>query len=785
MPRLPLRYRFRLRPRFRSRSRSRFGRGGFLRPKVLGYGLLGLMAIFAVYVGYLDWTIRAQFEGKRWALPARVYASPTELYPGKRLTTAQFSEELVELGYRYGNIDAPGNFQRARDSFEVMARPFVFWDGPQAGTKFRISFDDDRVSALEDLATGQDLPLLRLDPLLIGGIYPTHNEDRVLVKLNDAPPVLLKALIAIEDRKFYTHHGVDPRGLLRALFVNLRAANTVQGGSTLTQQLVKNFYLTAERSLRRKLTEMIMAVLLDAHYAKDEILEAYLNEIYLGQDGSRAIHGFGLAAQYYFDRPLKELTTSQAALLVGLVKGPAFYGPRRHPERALTRRNLVLGELAAQGVITKAEHLKAKAMPLQVAKKAPVGTSPYPAFLTLVHRQLRRDYSENDLRSEGLNIYTTLSPAAQRAAESALATRLPALEKHWRLPTGKLEGAVIVTSADSGEVHAIVGGRDARFEGFNRALDAERQVGSLIKPVLYLTALTRPDQYTLATLLDDSPLVFNEPGMVEWAPQNYDKTFHGPVDLRTALAQSYNVAAARLGIAVGVKHVIASAQRLGVERQLPPYASTVLGSINLTPFEVAQMYQTLASGGFRAPLRAIREVTTAQGEPLSRYGLAVEQTADPSAVFLLTTALQHAVRGGTGASLSTYIPDDVGIAGKTGTTNDLRDSWFAGYSGDKLAIVWIGRDDNQPSGLTGASGALTVFGETMRRLHPEPLTPAPPENIEFALVDIKSGLLAERTCADAVELPFIRGSAPTATAPCAGGAGVESVKGWFKGWFGR
>jgi penicillin-binding protein 1B len=740
--------------------------------------LVGLGILLGLYTLYLDFTVRSHFEGKRWALPARVYASPLEIYPGQRLSAVDLGEELAVLGYRTAALGEPGTFQRTRDAFELITRPFTFWDGPQSAIRVRVTFDGDRIATLED-PEGSSIPLARLDPLLIGGIYPAHNEDRVLVKLDEVPPLLVKALLAVEDRKFYEHHGVDPRGIARALLANVRAGDAVQGGSTLTQQLVKNFYLSAERTLSRKLNEALMALLLDAHYGKDEILEAYVNEIYLGQDGSRAIHGFGLAAQHYFDRPLPHLSLPQAALLVGLVKGPSYYDPRRHPKRAIERRNVVLAELAERGVITTAEHLRAKASPLEVPAKAPIGTSPYPAFLGLVHRQLRRDYSESDLRSEGLLIFTTLDPRAQRAAEKALANRLTALERQRRLPAGSLEGAVVVTSTEHGEVLGLVGGRNARFEGFNRALDAERQVGSVIKPAVYLAALSHPEKYTLVTLLDDSPLTWKEPGTDEWIPQNYDRQFHGEVELRTALAESYNVSAARLGLSLGVPVVVDQARRLGVERPLPPYGSTLLGSVTLTPFEVTQMYQTIASGGFRTPLRAIREVMTPQGEPLQRYGIAVEQAADPGPVYLLTTALQHAVRAGTGVGLSRYLPAELDVAGKTGTTNDLRDSWFAGFTGNRLAVVWVGRDDNQPAGLTGASGALTVWGEMMSGLKPEPLLLAAPENVEMIAIDPETRLRADSGCGG-VELPFIRGSAPAETSPCAAGTAAKTVKGWFR-----
>jgi penicillin-binding protein 1B len=621
--------------------------------------------------------------------------------------------------------------------------------------------------------------LARLDPLRIGSIYPAHNEDRMLVKLDEVPPMLINSLVAVEDHKFYTHRGVDPRGMARA-FKSTVSGGPVQGGSTLTQQLVKNSFLTPERTLRRKFTEILMAVLLEMHYDKDEILEAYINEIYLGQDGDRAIHGFGLASQFYFGRPLAHLDVPQVALLVGMVKGPSFYDPRRQAARALERRNLVLSELVRQEYITQEQYVAAKATPLGVASKAPGGSTPYPAFLDLVHRQLRRDYREEDLRSEGLNIFTTLDPQAQASAEGALALRLPPLEKSRGLPANTLEGAVIVTHAQSGEVQAMVGGRDPRFAGFNRALDARRPIGSLIKPVIFLTALEQPESYTLVSPLDDSRLVWKERGTSDWTPNNYDKQFHGEVPLHQALALSYNVATARLGLTLGIPKVMDTVHRLGVTQELNEYAASLLGANELSPLDVTQMYQTIASGGFQTPLRAIREILTAQGQPLQRYPLSVEQTVQPGPVYLLTTAMQAVVREGTAQGLKQYLPPELNLAGKTGTTDDLKDSWFAGFSGDRVAVVWVGTDDNRPTRLTGSSGAMAVWGDMMAKLDPEPLTMPPPETIEMVWIDSVSGRRADSACHGALEWPFIRGSAPTDTAPCVSRSPVKAVKGWFK-----
>ncbi len=745
------------------------------RLRLIGLVLLLLLAGFTLY---LDIRVRAAFEGRRFALPARLYARPLELFPGQKLMPDALIQELTRLGYKESLADnEPGRFARQGNSFEIVARPFVVWDGAQPARKLRLDFRADSLHAVHDVQNDQPLTLARLDPLYIGGIYPAHNEDRLLVRLDEVPEQLVQALIAIEDRKFYKHHGIHPRGMARAA-VALVSGRGVQGGSTLTQQLVKNFFLSPERTLRRKATEILMALLLELHYDKRDILETYLNEIYLGQDGNRAIHGVGLASQFYFGKPLHELTLPESALLVGMVKGPGYYDPRRHAERARERRDLVLSEMAKLEMLTPAQLADARGGALDVIEKPSMGTTAYPAFLDLVRRQLRRDYREDDLRSEGLHIFTTLDPVVQTSAEQALTKRLAQIERTRKGVTG-LEGAVVVTNVQNGEVQAVVGGRDARFEGFNRALDAQRPIGSLLKPVIYLTALMHPKRYTLATLLDDSPLVWKERGIPDWQPQNYDMTFHGQVPLRLALVHSYNVASARLGLELGLNEVLDNARRLGVERELPPYAASLLGAVELAPLEVTQMYQTLASGGFRSPLRAIREVLTGSGQPVQRYALAIEQAFEAAPVYLLTSVLQDVVSEGTAAGLKEFLPPSLKLAGKTGTTDELRDSWFAGFSGDRLAVVWVGYDDNRPAGLTGAAGALPVWGELMRKLDPEPLAPPLPEDVERVWIDPASGLRADRDCAGAMELPFVRGSAPDQSAACAHSPGTK-IKNWFR-----
>lgn len=742
--------------------------------------LLLLFLILSGYLVYLDGVVRDQFEGKRFALPARVYARPLELFVGKKLSPADLEAELKQLRYtRKGELTKSAQFTRNGVEVNIYVRSFSFWDGAQPEQKIRVLFENRYITGLTDLASRKKIDLTRLDPIPIGGIYPAQNEDRVLVRLNQVPDYVTDALVAVEDRKFYTHWGIDPRGIARGVYT-LLAGKRIQGGSTLTQQLVKNFFLTSERTLTRKFNEILMAVLLELHYDKRDILETYINEVYLGQDGNRAIHGFGLASRFYFDRGIEQLEIHQAALLVGMLKGPGYYDPRRFPERATKRRNIVLSLLQQEGYITQMELDSVKYRPLDVSENPGMGTSIHPAFLDLVQRQLRRDYFEEDLRSEGLQIFTTLDPIAQKAAERSLSTRLNQLEVSRSLPANMLEGAVVVTSALNNEVQAVVGSRRPRFEGFNRALDAERQVGSLMKPAVYLTALQQPDRYTLLTPLDDSKLVWKEAGTDDWQPDNYDKKFHGEVPLRIALAKSYNVSTARLGLELGVKNVIQTAQKLGIEKKMPPFASTMLGTVDLSPLEVAQMYHTLATGGFYMPLRSIREVLTVDGKPLQRYELKVEQTVAAGPAYLITAALQGVVREGTARRLNRYLPAGINAAGKTGTTDELRDSWFAGFTGDRVAVVWVGNDENQNTRLTGSSGAMTVWGDMMSRLRPEPLAPPIPESIDVVVIDTESGLRADKACKNTIELPFIKGSAPEKSAPCASAAGGSKSDGWLR-----
>jgi len=754
---------------------SRRRQSGFFRSVGRWALLLAAVAGLAgvLYAIHLDGTVREKFEGKRWALPARVFARPLELYAGRPLSAEALRGELERLEYRpVKSPSSAGTYAEGGGRFIVHTRPFRFWDGSEPERILDIRIEHGRVTQLKDATDGSDSALVRLEAVLIASIYPTHHEDRVLIRSQELPPLMVGTLLAVEDRDFYDHWGVDPWAIARAMWRNLRAGGVVQGGSTLTQQLVKNFYLTDERTLVRKFNEAFMALLLDLHYGKDEILEAYANEIFLGQDGNRAIHGFGLASRFYFNRPLDELGIAETALLVALIKGPSYYDPRRHPERAKARRNLIIDTLQEQNLIGAEKAAAAKKAPLGVSGKGGRPSGAYPAYLHLVRRQLQRDYREEDLQSEGLLIFTTLDPLAQAAAEEAVTKRVPALESSRGFKAGTLESAVVVASASQGEVLALVGGRDPSYAGFNRALEAVRPIGSLIKPVIYLTALSDPERYNLVTQLTDSPVKLRGGDGKLWQPQNYDRKTHGMVPLYKALAKSYNLATVNLGLDLGVDQVVKTLGDLGVQRAVRAVPAMLLGSASLTPLEVAQVYQTLAAGGFRAPLRAIREVLDASGRPLNRYPLAVEPVADASAVFLTTWAMRQVVQQGTAASLKKRLPEGLTVAGKTGTTNGLRDSWFAGFSGDKVAVVWVGRDDNKPTKLTGASGALRIWGDIMTTVENQPLPEFMPDEVAEARIDPGNGLLAGAGCERAMTVPFAVEGVPTATSSC----GAASVK---------
>lgn len=708
----------------------------------------GLVIAFGIYMVYLDRVITQQFEGRRWTLPAQVYAQPIDLYVGQSLSAAGFEQELKRLGYQQVNQpDRPGTYRRRGNRFDFLSRRAQFWDETREPQSLSLALQAGSITEMRD-AAGTDVPVFRLDPLLIGSIFPIHGEDRVVLTPEDIPAVLPAALKVVEDRKFDSHFGIDTVAIMRAMWANLRAGRIVQGGSTLTQQLVKSYFLDSRQTLGRKAEEALMAIILDARFEKTDLMTAYINEIHLGQDGQRSIHGFGLASQYYFGKPLGELQLHEVALLVAVARGPSFYNPRRSPERARDRRNLVLNLLAEHEVIPAETAAAASKRPLGVVGEGRLASGYYPAFLDFVRRTLRRDYREEDLTEAGLKIFTTLDPQIQSRAEAALTAELERLDKARKEQREEsLEGVVVVTSPQSGDVNAMVGGRRVSFDGFNRALDAKRSIGSLVKPVIYLAAI-ETGRYNAASIIEDSPIEVKLANGQVWKPQNITPEIFGPVPLVRALAQSMNLATVRLGMEVGLPRVAREFTNLGLEKEPPQVPALMLGALDVSPVEVAQIYNALASGGFRTPLRGVRAVVDAQGQPLKAFPLEIAQVADPAAVYQVNRMLVEVMNRGTGRAARARIPPNLVVAGKTGTSSDYRDSWFAGFSATHLAVVWVGYDDNSPTGLTGSSGALAIWSQLMGSLDTSSLDLFIPESLEERSIEYRTGMAADSSCSD-------------------------------------
>ncbi|QGT78969.1 penicillin-binding protein 1B [Guyparkeria halophila] len=762
------------------------------RARLFGWALRGVLLaaaiglpLLAAWGWYLNERVTERFEGALFTMPATVYAAPDEIYVGQSIDLDSLTAALERLNYvAADSLEETGTFRRRGNQVSFHRRSFAFPDGEQPSRRVDVRIVGGQVTEL-DGPDGESLGIVRLEPRSIGTLYPNRAEDRVLLAIEEVKeeaPLLLDTLLAVEDRAFHDHHGVVPTAILRAFLTNLVSGERVQGGSTITQQLAKNLFLTHERTYRRKFAEMIMALEMEWHYPKDKILEAYLNEVYLGQDGGRAIHGFGLAASFYFGRPINELKPEQVALLVGMVKGANYYNPRRNPERALARRNVVIDVMIELGLVDQTTGAEWQGRPLGVLEGAG-SRARHPAFVDLVRRQLVEQYDAEDLQTRGLNIFTTLRPRVQEALEQSTA-RLDEVEASRGLEAGTLETAGVIASVSTGEIEAMIGGRDVHYEGYDRALDARRQIGSLIKPAIYLTALSRPAEYNLITEIVDEPITIEQRGSDDWEPQNYGREFHGPTPLIEALAHSRNVPSVRLGMDVGLESVAETIERLGGPRPSPFYPSMLLGSMGMTPFEVAQMYQTLSADGFMTPLRAIRSVVDRDGKPLSRYSLDVRRAADREPLYLLQYGLQTVVAEGTSTRLNQMIPPSVGVAGKTGTTNDGRDAWFAGFTGNRVGVIWVGRDDDRPANLTGSTAALPLWGATFATLDNQPRDMTPPRGIRFARVDPEREFVVPDRCPGEA-LPFIASHLPDAATDCDGGRGgrdddAGTIWDWFR-----
>ncbi|EKS6404263.1 bifunctional glycosyl transferase/transpeptidase [Enterobacter hormaechei] len=705
--------------------------------------LLKLFIVFvvliAIYGVYLDQKIRSRIDGKVWQLPAAVYGRMVNLEPDMSISKNEMVKLLQATQYRQvTKMTRPGEFTVQAKSIEMIRRPFDFPDSKEGQVRARLTFDGDRLETIENMDNDRQFGFFRLDPRLITMLSSANGEQRLFVARNGFPDLLVDTLLATEDRHFYEHDGISLYSIGRAVLANLTAGRTVQGASTLTQQLVKNLFLSSERSYWRKANEAYMAVLMDARYSKDRILELYMNEVYLGQSGDNEIRGFPLASLYYFGRPVEELSLDQQALLVGMVKGASIYNPWRNPKLALERRNLVLRLLQQQQVIDQELYDMLSARPLGVQPRGGV-ISPQPAFMQMVRQELQSKLGDKVKDLSGVKIFTTFDSVAQDAAEKAAVEGIPALKKQRKL--SDLETAMVVVDRNTGEVRAMVGSAEPQFAGYNRAMQARRSIGSLAKPATYLTALSQPNLYRLNTWIADAPISLRQPNGQVWSPQNDDRQFSGQVMLVDALTRSMNVPTVNLGMALGLPAITDTWQKLGVPKdQLHPVPAMILGALNLTPIEVAQAFQTIASGGNRAPLSALRSVIAEDGSVLYQSFPQAERAVPAQAAYMTLWTMQQVVQRGTGRQLGAKYPG-LHLAGKTGTTNNNVDTWFAGIDGREVVITWVGRDNNQPTKLYGASGAMSIYQRYLANQSPVPLNLVAPEDIVDMGVDASGNFI--------------------------------------------
>jgi len=726
--------------------------------KLITYLSLIIFSVISIaYVSILDSKVVNKLDGVLWTVPAKVYARPLELAEGGKINVDVLKKELEILSYELtkGIPDTPGEFSQSQRSVNIFIRGF----GSQEPGLYRLKIENDKIDSIKR-KDGISIDLIQLEPLSIGGMFPSHLQDRILLNFSQVPKDLEEMILVVEDRNFYSHKGISLRSIMRAFIKNTRALGIEEGGSTITQQLAKSLFFSPEQTIKRKIKEAIAALLIEIHYSKQEILLAYINDVFIAQSGRRAIHGFGLASQFFFGTDLKNLSLDQKALLVGMLKGPSLYSPINNPDRAKTRRDLVLSLIKNDSLITEEEYLDLKGRSLKVIPPSFKSLSKYPAFNDIVTLDLRKNFDDSDLRTKGLKIITNLDPVVQDYLEESIKDTKLKLKRRYGSQLNGLEGAGIVIDSFSGEVVAAIGSTKPNNYGFNRAINAVRPIGSLVKPFIYLSALQHYSKYNLSTLLDDSKLSVSLPGGKLWEPNNFDKKFHGNIPLHVALSKSYNVATTRLGMDLGYSVVQETFTKLGIKKKIPKYPSIFVGSFEMTPLEVIQAYQTIASEGFYSPLNSIRTVESSEDVLSLSYPYKVEQRFRPEPIYLLKFVLKQTFISGTARGFSSRVIEKWKTGGKTGTSDDQRDSWFVGYAGNYLMIVWLGFDDNRKSPLTGRTGALQVWKNFMSRLDPIAYEIRKPSRIRYEWVDAKDGLLSGESCKGSILIPFVEGTEP-------------------------
>lgn len=712
-----------------------------------------VVILLSFYVIYLDAWVQKKMNGPKWETPVKIYSRPLQIYPQQFLPRSELVQELKLLSYRkVTNVVEPGQYKASHSEVEFYRREYVHSQGPVLPQKIKVSFDEHRVKQVQVFYQGQwnVEPITTVDPLLISR-NSGSTEDRDIINLATIPEWMIDTLIVVEDKNFYHHHGVSVFAIARAFWANFRAGRKVQGGSTLTQQLAKNLLLNDSRkSYVRKFKEAITALILDYRFSKDDILEAYFNEIYLGQNGRKGVHGFSLASQFYFNKPLVELGKHEFALLVAIVKGPSFYNPHRYKQRALSRRDLVLQLMVSGNVIDAKEYEDSINQDMVVKKSISKGRTLFPAYMQLVERELQQLQLTEQEQAQGLLVFTGLDPVLQTSYDKSFGKSINKLEHKYKLKD--INGAVVSLNLDDATISALIGDKTPNSFGFNRALDSNRNIGSLIKPAVYLTALQQPN-YNLATPLSNQAVKMKSNKGKEWHPQNYDKSHSESIWLYDALVNSKNLPTVHLGMELGLSNVMKTLSKLGVTQNIPKYPSMLLGAVPMSPLNVLKIYQPVANFGQKVDVSAISVITDPEGINIWQKNTQTKQVADYETAYVLNYALNQVTREGTAKRLGMYYPK-VQYAGKTGTTDDLRDSWFTGFDQNTLTTIWIGKDDNSPVELTGSQGALTAFIDLQVARKADSIRVPKPNSVELRAFDLKTGKVFPKECGEHKVMPI-------------------------------
>ena len=777
-----------------------FGKSAIPRFRLLMLVGVVLLLALGAWIAWPFWQLSTQFTERTAGQPSRLYGRPDVVETGVIRELTDVVSALESVGYRRGEGSlSPGEFSSWRGKLDVFLRPFPTAEGWDRGGMLEIRFAGKRVAEL--LLRGEPVRRAALEPPLVATFLGPERRERRPVRVAELPDSLVRAVLAAEDSRFYHHAGLSLSGILRAAWVNLRGAEVLQGGSTLTQQLVKNLFLTHERTMTRKIREALLAVLVDLRYDKEEILEAYLNEIYLGTSGSTNLIGIGSAAWSYFGKRPVELDLCETALLAAIIRSPGFYSPFKHAERAKTRRDWVLGRMTELGWLEEERRASTVEEPLCVSPQPlPVRAAPY--FVDLAAREAEQRFGVSDLQKKGYVLLSTLEPRSQHSAEEAVAWGLVALEEGWEKGSGAsepLQAALVSLDPRTGGILAYIGGRDYGDSQFDRAATAERQAGSAFKPVVYATAFARR-VIKPSSFVEDAPVTVALAGR-RWSPQNSDGEYRGWVTARTALERSLNVPTVRVAMETGLEEVVAMARGLGVTTPLRPVPALALGAFEVTPLELATVYATLAAQGVRPAVHSIDAVLDSDGAPVVGNALPEpERVLDSDVAYVVTSVLQGVLDRGTARSVRGQGIQDL-LAGKTGTTNDRRDSWFAGYSPDRTTLVWVGYDDNSPTRLSGARAALPIWARFAWKVRPRGGYPVFPQSpgVTTAVIDPDTGELATGACPATQTEVFLDGQVPSWTCRLHSGyrnwrpqdprwAEVERPRGrwrWFKKIFKR